>query len=69
VTLTPRFVDNGDGTVTDNQTGLQWEKKTTAVGSVANLADPHDVDNAYTWGNLRRAANGAFSFDRHCRSW
>ena len=23
----PRFVDNGDGTVTDNQTGLQWEKK------------------------------------------
>ena len=28
----PRFVDNGDGTVTDNQTGLQWEKKTTTVG-------------------------------------
>ena len=23
----PRFVDNGDGTVTDNLTGLQWEKK------------------------------------------
>jgi len=23
----PRFVDNGDGTVTDNETGLQWEKK------------------------------------------
>jgi cysteine-rich repeat protein len=44
-----RFVDNGDGTVTDNQTGLQWEKKTTAVGSGENLADPHDVDNRYTW--------------------
>src|SRR5262249_57973783 len=27
-TTTLRFVDNGDGTVTDNQTGLQWEKKT-----------------------------------------
>jgi hypothetical protein len=23
-----RFVDNGDGTVTDNQTGLMWEQKT-----------------------------------------
>lgn len=23
----PRFVDNGDGTVTDHATGLQWEKK------------------------------------------
>ena len=28
-----RFVDNGDGTVTDNLTGLQWEKKgNTCVG-------------------------------------
>ena len=38
-----RFVDNGDGTVTDNQTHLMWEKKTDD-GSV------HDVDNTYTWG-------------------
>jgi hypothetical protein len=22
----PRFHDNGDGTITDNQTGLMWEK-------------------------------------------
>lgn len=47
-----RFVDNGDGTVTDHYTGLQWEKKTTTVGSGVNLADPHDVDNIYVWGNL-----------------
>jgi hypothetical protein len=46
-----RFVDNGDGTVTDHQTGLQWEKKTTAVGSGMNLADPHDVDNVYFWSS------------------
>jgi hypothetical protein len=46
-----RFVDNGNGTVTDNQTKLVWEKKTTAVGSGANLADPHDVDNTYSWGS------------------
>jgi Collagen triple helix repeat (20 copies) len=26
-TCQPRFVDNGDFTVTDNQTGLMWEKK------------------------------------------
>jgi len=42
-----RFVDNGDGTVTDMQTGLQWEKKTTTLGSGVNYSDPHDVDNSY----------------------
>src|SRR5713101_3450419 len=44
----PRFVDNGDGTVTDHQTGLQWEKK-VALDDTPNLADPHDADNNYTW--------------------
>jgi hypothetical protein len=43
------FTDNCDGTVTDSATGLQWEKKTTAVGSGQNFADPHDVDNTYSW--------------------
>lgn len=37
-----RYVDNGDGTVTDNTTGLQWEKKT-------DDASIHDKDNTYTW--------------------
>lgn len=46
-----RWVDNGDGTVADNQTGLVWEKKTTAIGSGQNYDDPHDVDNLYTWGS------------------
>ena len=44
----PRFVDNGDGTVTDQLTALQWEKKTNLDGT-ANFADPHDADNAYSW--------------------
>lgn len=44
----PRYVDNGDGTVTDTQTGLMWEQKTSDDG-IANYADPHDVDNTYTW--------------------
>jgi len=47
-----RFVDNGNGTVTDHETGLQWEQKTTTVGSGVNLADPHDVDNPYTWNTV-----------------
>ncbi len=37
------FLDNGDGTITDNNTGLMWEKK-SADGSI------HDWRNLYTWG-------------------
>jgi hypothetical protein len=29
------YTDNGDGTITDNETGLMWEKKSYA-GSVSN---------------------------------
>src|SRR5256885_1086386 len=39
-----RYVDNGDGTVTDNMTGLMWEKK-----SPAGTGDVHDVLNTWTW--------------------
>jgi hypothetical protein len=44
----PRFVDNGDGTVTDRLTALQWEKKDN-LDSTPNLTDRHDADNTYTW--------------------
>jgi hypothetical protein len=37
-----RYGVNGDGTVTDYNTGLQWEQKTDD-GSV------HDKDNLYDW--------------------
>jgi hypothetical protein len=37
-----RFLDNGDGTITDSETGLMWEKK-SRDGSL------HDAKNAYTW--------------------
>src|SRR5579862_1133916 len=49
-TATPggRFVDNGDGTITDTQTMLMWEKKLGA-GSGADAANLHDADNSYTW--------------------
>src|SRR5262245_3355275 len=38
------YVDNGDGTVTDLNTGLMWEKKSDDGGI-------HDMDNAYTWAD------------------
>jgi hypothetical protein len=43
-----RFRIEGDGTIMDFDTGLQWEQKDSQDG-VANLADPHDVDNDYSW--------------------
>jgi hypothetical protein len=41
------YVDNGDGTITDRNTGLIWEKKSDD-GSL------HDKDDLYSW-----SANGA----------
>ena len=41
---TRSFTDNGDGTITDNTTGLMWEKQSDD-GSI------HDKDNTYTWAN------------------
>ena len=55
----PRFADNGDGTVTDRLTGLQWEQKTDD-GTV------HSKDNQYSWstsadGDVTDADGTAFS--------
>jgi hypothetical protein len=41
------FTDNGNGTITDNNTGLAWEKK-------SDNGDRHDKDNIYWW-----SGNGA----------
>jgi Protein of unknown function (DUF1566) len=38
------YVDNGNGTVTDQNTGLVWEK-------LSDDASIHDKDEPYTWGN------------------
>jgi len=37
------YTDNGDGTITDNTTGLMWEKN-------SDDDSIHDKDNTYTWG-------------------
>ena len=53
--ITCRYLDNGDGTVTDYDTGLQWEKK---VSPGFGATDPHDVDNTYDWSTSGTAADG-----------
>jgi hypothetical protein len=66
----PRFVDNGDGTVSDTQTGLMWEKKTGVIGSdvfcggltppsVVCTRDPHNVNNVYRWSATGTAPDGS----------
>ena len=40
--LVRSYTDNGDGTITDNQTGLTWEKK-------SRDSSIHDWTNLYTW--------------------
>ena len=40
----PRFTDNGDGTITDNLTGLTWLKNASCLGQ-------------QTWANALAAAN------------
>ncbi|HEX8026851.1 MAG TPA: DUF1566 domain-containing protein [Vicinamibacterales bacterium] len=54
------FTDNGDGTITDNVTGLMWEK-------LSNDGSIHDKDNEYIWTNaIKKAAQlSAASFAGH----
>ncbi len=42
---TVRFVNNGDGTITDNLTNLMWEMKDDNGGA-------NDNDNTYTWAGF-----------------
>jgi len=65
-TLTPsptatRFVDNGDGTITDTNTGLMWEKKDAAGGL-------HEVTTRYTWAGLCGCATGSCTgYEAYCQ--
>lgn len=53
-----RYIDNGNGTVSDLDTGFQWEKK-NAADMVADVTNPHDVDNGYTWSSSGVAPDGS----------
>lgn len=54
-----RYADNGNGSVTDYDTGLQWEKK-GAAGGGPNYADPHDMDNTYRWSDFIKTDGTGF---------
>jgi hypothetical protein len=49
----PRYVVNGDGTLTDNQTGLMWELETTTCSGEITC-----VNNLYSWSSSGTAADG-----------
>ena len=60
------YVDNGDGTITDSNTGLTWEKKlqqdyvyNACIDDSGGCANPHDADNSYTWTAGGSAFDGA----------
>ena len=44
-----RFTDNGDGTVTDNCTGLVWQKDTADVNGDGQISDVWDGGDVVTW--------------------
>ncbi len=46
-----RYLNNGDGTVSDLNTGLMWEMKTETAG-------PDDVSNTYEWSTGDNLADG-----------
>jgi hypothetical protein len=58
-----RFDASGE-TVIDHHTGLEWEKKDSSGGG-PNLANPHDLDNQYSWcaGSSPDCANADYPYD------
>jgi len=56
-----QFIDNGDGTITDNYSGLMWEKKDQA-GGLHNYATP------YTWAGSCGCTTGhCTGLEPHCQ--
>ena len=53
-TCQARYMDNGDGTVTDNQTGLMWEKETSSCGGEVTC-----VNTIYVWSSTGTLADGS----------
>jgi hypothetical protein len=49
------FIDNGDGTITNTQRGLTWEKKGVSYndwGSTGGGPGSHDARARYVWAGL-----------------
>mgnify|MGYP000568852072 CR=1 FL=1 len=60
----PRFTDNGDGTLSDNLTGLTWLKNANCLDTVGGVAKGDGFltwNDALTWSaNLAAGACGLF---------
>jgi hypothetical protein len=58
----PRYVANGDGTLTDNLSGLMWEMATGVVVPLPNVPPPSsdvkDVNASYSWSSAGSGADG-----------
>ena len=67
---TGRFVENGNGTITDTQTGLMWELKVPGGGGGCGL---HCVQDEYTWeevnGDWIHRVNGRLMADENERGF
>jgi hypothetical protein len=61
------YTDNGDGTITDNNTGLTWEKKDVLDGTV-NAANLEDADNCYPWSGTCGPGGVACGTDADCEA-
>jgi len=46
----PRFVDNGDGTVTDTQTGLMWLRRAVDVNGDGSISEEDCVSHEQAYG-------------------
>jgi len=49
----PRYVVNGDGTLTDNQTGLMWEMETSSCSGEVTC-----YTNTYSWDSTGTVSDG-----------
>ena len=56
-----RYRDNGDGTVTDYDTGLMWEQKTVGFGGICFFVPlgeiSHCVNDTFTWADAQSFVN------------
>jgi hypothetical protein len=69
----PRFADNGDGTVTDNLTGLIWLKNANCTETVGGIvkggAGSLPWADALTWSNHLASGSCGLSGDTNAGDW
>ena len=62
---TLQYVDNADGTITDLNTGLMWEKK-GKLDAVVDAANLNDADNCYQWNGSCALGGSPCGVDTDC---